>query len=246
MNLTWPVRKHTFGALLITALFAVLLAGCQPVPIPQAATSTPAPAAIPASTPAGSTAAATATVQPTPATGAAPAAPQISVQTSQPVAVADAAAPALISIPEISLDAPVVPMDWRVAEVAGKRTTVWSLPDNALGWHSNSVGAGAAGNLVISGHQLLGEGLLAPIALGEVAIGQEILVTDAEGTVFVYQVSEVSEPIAISEDAKAEASLAATWTGQGGEPRLTLITGWPDFSSTHRVFVTAIFVGVQP
>lgn len=137
-------------------------------------------------------------------------------------------------------------MGWRVAEVAGKRTTVWSLPDNALGWHSNSVGAGAAGNLVISGHQLLGEGLLAPIALGEVAIGQEILVTDAEGTVFVYQVSQVSEPIAISDDIAAEESLAASWTAQSGDARLTLITGWPDFSSTHRVFVTALFVGVQP
>jgi hypothetical protein len=246
MNLTWPVRKHTFGALLITALFAVLLAGCEPMPIPEAATSTPAPTEIPASTPAGSAAAAKATVQPTPSTSAAPAAPRPSVQTSQPVAVADAAAPALISIPEISLDAPVLPMGWRVAEVAGKRTTVWSLPDNALGWHSNSVGAGAAGNLVISGHQLLGEGLLAPIALGEVAIGQEILVTDAEGTVFVYQVSQVSEPIAISDDIAAEESLAASWTAQSGDARLTLITGWPDFSSTHRVFVTALFVGVQP
>lgn len=236
MNPRQSLLKDKFGALFVTillALLAVLLAGCQPMPIPEAATSTPAP------TPA-------ATAQPTASPGGTAVASQPSVPTSKPLAVADAAPPTLLSIPEISLDASVVPMEWRVAEVAGKRTTVWSLPADALGWHSNSVGAGAAGNLVISGHQLLGEGLLAPVALGEVAIGQEILVTDAEATVFVYQISEVSEPIVISEDRATEEGLAASWTTQSGDPRLTLITGWPDFSSTHRIFVTALFVGVQP
>lgn len=235
MNPKRSLRKHTFGVLFVLALFAVLLAGCEPLPIPEAATSTPGPAASAATAP-------TATAQP-----AAPAvAQQPSVQTGKPVAVEDAAAPSQLSIPAIGLEVPVVAMGWQVTEVAGKRTTAWVLPEDALGWHSNSVGAGAAGNLVISGHQLLGAGLLAPVALGEAAIGQEILVTDAEGTVFVYQVSEVSEPIAISEDLADEESVAATWTAQSGEPRLTLITGWPDFSSTHRIIVTAPFVGVQP
>jgi len=137
-------------------------------------------------------------------------------------------------------------MGWRVSEVAGKRTTVWELPDDALGWHSNSAGAGSVGNLVISGHQLLGEALLAPLALGEVVLDQEILVTDVAGQVFVYRVSEVSEPLAISDDLAAEEKLGAAMTDQSGTPRLTLVTGWPDFSSTHRVFVVADFIGVQP
>ena len=239
MNPTWSRRKQTIGSLLVTALFAILLAGCEPAPIPEAATSTPAP---PTPTTIASTSTAT---QPTPASGAVETAPQPSVQTSEAVAMQDAAAPSQLSIPAIGLEVPVVPMEWRVTEVAGKRTTAWVLPSDALGWHSNSVGAGAEGNLIISGHQLLGEGLLAPIAVGEVTIGQEILITDAKGTVFVYQVSAISEPIAISEDAASEESAAAAWTAQGGDPRLTLITGWPDFSSTHRIFVTALFVGVQ-
>ena len=240
MNPKWSLRKHTFSVLLVLALFAVLLAGCEPMPIPEAATSTPMP---PTPTAAAATAA---TATPEESTdSAAPAAAQPSVETSEPISVEDAAAPSQLSIPAIDLEVPVVAMGWQVTEVAGKRTTAWVLPEDALGWHSNSVGAGAAGNLVISGHQLLGAGLLAPIALGEVAIGQEILVTDAEGTVFVYQVSEVSEPIAISEDLADEESVASTWTAQSGDARLTLITGWPDFSSTHRIFVTALFVGVQ-
>ncbi len=240
MNPKRSLRKHTFSVLLVLALFAVLLAGCEPIPIPEAATSTPEP---PTPTAAAATAA-TATPGAS-ADSAAPAAAQPMVETSEPIAVEDAAAPSQLSIPELGLEVPVVSMAWQVTEVAGKRTTAWVLPGDALGWQSNSVGAGAAGNLVISGHQLLGEGLLATIALGEVAVGQEILVTDAEGTVFVYQVSEVSEPIAISEDLADEESVAATWTAQSGDARLTLITGWPDFSSTHRIFVTALFVGVQ-
>lgn len=244
MNPTWSLRNHTFG-LLVLALFALLLAGCEPAPIPEAATSTPAPATTQA---AGATAA---TATPRASAGsAAPAVPapaaQRSVQTSEPIPAADATAPSQLSIPAIDLEMPVMAMGWQVAEVAGNRTTVWVLPEDALGWHPNSVGAGAAGNLVISGHQLLGSGLLAPVALGEVAVSQEILITDAEGTVFVYQVSEISEPIAISEELANEESVAAAWTAQSGDARLTLITGWPDFSSTHRIFVTALFVGVQP
>lgn len=240
MNPKWSLRKHTFGVLLVLALFTVLLAGCEPMPIPEAATSTPMP---PTPTAAAATAA-TATPEAN-TDSAAPAVAQPAVQISEPVAVEDATAPSLLSIPEIDLVVPVVSLAWRVTEVAGKRTTAWVLPGDALGWHSNSVGAGAAGNLVISGHQLLGDGLLAPVALGEVAVGQEILITDSEGTVFVYQVSEVSEPIEISGDMASEESVAATWTAQGGDARLTLITGWPDFSSTHRIFVTALFIGVQ-
>ncbi|MFZ1755291.1 MAG: class F sortase [Caldilineaceae bacterium] len=234
MKLISTVRQRAFGLALLSTLFVLLLAGCQPVPIPEAATSTPPPP-----TP---TAAATSVS----AQSAATATPSPGVERTDALAPEDTAPPSRLSIPAIGMDVPVVPMSWRVADVAGKRTTVWVLPDDALGWHVNSVGAGAAGNLVISGHQLLGDALLAPLALGEVVVGQEIHITDTDGNVFVYQVSEVSEPIEISEDPAAEENLDAEMTAQSGTPRLTLITGWPDFSSTHRIFVTAEFVGAQP
>lgn len=232
MNRTWSLSRTKYGHLLACLLVVALLAGCEPMPIPAAATNTPPP-------PTPKPAAAVAQTQP-------PAAAVPAVQAAQPLAAAEAAPPVRISIPEIGLEVAVAPMTWRVADVAGKRTTVWVLPEDAAGWHPNSGLAGAAGNLVISGHHLLGEAPFAAIALGEVAVGQEILITDSQGRVFVYQVSEIGEPVAIGNDPAEETKLAQAMTNQSGDPRLTLISGWPDFSSTHRVFVTALFVGVQP
>jgi sortase (surface protein transpeptidase) len=133
-------------------------------------------------------------------------------------------------------------MGWRVSEVNGVRTTVWVLPNKGAGWHLNSAGAGAAGNVVISGHQLLGDAAFAPIALGDVVAGQEILLTDTEGQVFTYEVIEVSEPLPLPNTAEEEQALAAQYATQTDVPTLTLISGWPDFSSTHRLIVVAELV----
>lgn len=233
MNRTRSLWRTAYGRLLACLFLVILLAGCEPMPAPAAATSTPAPTAKPAAT---ATPAASSVAAPAPAVVAA----------SEPLADSETAPPARIRIPEIGMDVAVQPMGWRVTEVAGQRTTVWVLPDAAAGWHPNSGRAGGAGNVVISGHQLLGDAPFAPIALGEVAVGQEILLTDSQGQVFVYQVSEVSDPLVIEEDPSKEMKLGEEIAAQKGDPRLTLISGWPDFSSTHRVVVTALFVGVQP
>lgn len=216
------IRMHAAGLCIVLTL--LFLAGCEPAPIPQAATSTPPPPTAPAAPDAAATAA-----------------PE--VEAIDALDPEEATAPARLEIPEIGLDVPVVPMGWEVTEVGDQRTTVWVLPEDALGWHPNSAGAGAEGNSVLSGHQLLGDGLLAPLALGEVAVGQEIHLTDGEGRVFVYRVREVSEPQPISDDMAEEETLSAALTDQSGSPRLTLITGWPDFSSTHRIYAVADFVG---
>lgn len=243
MNWTWSLRQRQLGGFLIGCLLVLLLAGCEPAPLPEAATSTPAPPTatpIPSPTP---RAAAQSGGQPSAGQTAVQAAP---VQDTSPLAGDEALPPVRLAIPAIGLDVAVAPMSWRIADVQGKRTTVWVLPDSAAGWHPNSAGAGAAGNLVISGHQLLGDAPFAQIALGEMAVGQEILVTDGDERVFVYRVTEVGEPVAISDDLAAEEAFAAALTSQQGEPRLTLISGWPDFSSTHRIYVVAAFVGAQP
>jgi sortase (surface protein transpeptidase) len=151
-------------------------------------------------------------------------------------------APVSLAIPEIDLMVAVTPMEWRVAEVNGTRTTIWSLPDEGAGWHPNSAVLGAEGNIVISGHQLFGDAPFAAIALGDVEIGQELLLTAANGTVFTYRVVEVSEPLPISKNFEQEATLAAPYLAQSDEPGVTLISGWPDFSSTHRIIVTAQLV----
>lgn len=147
--------------------------------------------------------------------------------------------PVSLRIPEIELAVDVVPMQWRVAEVDGQRTTVWVLPNEGAGWHPNSAKLGDPGNVVISGHQLLGDAPFAAIALGDVTVDQEILLSDESGEVFTYRVTEVTDPLPIPTSFSEESVLAARFTSETETPTLTLISGWPDFSSTHRVVVIA-------
>lgn len=229
MNFIAANRTKGHLALLCVALVVFLLAGCEPMPAPAAATSTP--------------------ISPTPTSASSEAvavAPLSTIQDLPPLTSAEAEPPVRLAIPVLNLDADVVPMGWQMAQIGEQRTTVWVVPDDALGWHPNTAKAGAEGNTVISGHQLLGDALLAPLSLGEVAPGQEIHVTDREGRIFVYQIREVSEPQVISEEVTEEEDLNAALTNQSGTPRLTLITGWPDFSSTHRIYAVAPYIGTLP
>jgi sortase (surface protein transpeptidase) len=235
MNQTYCITNLLRRSWLLALLLTMLLAGCQPAtnqPV-VAVAATPLP-------PAPMEPAATRTTIPTPA----PATPQTATQAAEPVSADEASAPVQLSIPAIGLDVAVSPMGWQVTEVDGTRTTVWALPEAGVGWHPDSALAGSEGNVVISGHQLLGDAAFAPLTLGDVVAGQEVLLTDSEGRTFVYQVTAVSEPLPISDASSEELALAAQYTAQSSDPELTLITGWPDFSSTHRLFVSAKFVGV--
>ncbi len=162
---------------------------------------------------------------------------------ADPLPPEEALPPARLQIPDIGLDVPVVPMGWRIAVIGGVRTTEWIVPEDAAGWHVNSSKAGARGNVVLSGHQLLGAAVFQPIALGDVQEGQEIRLTDTAGRTFVYQVQQVSEPVPIGVDLVQERAIAAQYTGPTEAARLTLVTGWPDYASTHRVFVVAEWRG---
>ncbi len=161
------------------------------------------------------------------------------VATTVPTSAQVAAPPVSLRIAEIEMEVEISPLTWRVSEVEGKRTTIWVLPSEGAGWHPNSAGVGAVGNMIISGNQLLGDAAFAPIALGDVEVGQEIEVTDSNGNVFVYTVINVTEPLPLTNNLQEEESLAETYLGQGNQSLLTLVTGWPDFSSTARVIVIA-------
>lgn len=162
----------------------------------------------------------------------------------EPLSLEQAVPPVGLSIPAIELETVVEPMGWSVAEENGQRTTKWIVPEAAAGWHVNSAGAGASGNTILSGHQIQGDAIFAPIALGEVVVGQQVLVEDEEGVVFVYEIVDISEPIPVSGASAAEEEAALAFVSDDGEAVLTLITGWPDFTTTHRVFVRAALSGV--
>ena len=165
------------------------------------------------------------------------------IETITPLAVAQALPPVLFQLPELDIEFRVVPMGWTIVEKEGARTTQWVVPADAAGWHVNSAGAGAAGNTILSGHQAVGEAVFAPLALGEIQVGQQILLTAEDGTVYAYQVTDVSQPIPIVGATESDKQQAAAYTAPSDEPKLTLITGWPDFSTTHRIFAVAELAG---
>lgn len=162
--------------------------------------------------------------------------------TVQPLDPADAAAPVRLQIPAIGLDVPVAPMGWRVVTVEGERTTAWDVPLDAVGWHAGSPGAGTAGNVLLSGRQADGDALLSPLALGSVVPGQDVILTDENGVDFVYRVREVSKPIPISGVTEEEQASAFAYLAETDGAQLTLITGWPEFTTTHRIFAVADLV----
>ena len=169
--------------------------------------------------------------------------PSVTLSSRTPLPAAQAVAPVRIAIPVLDFAAPVGPMAWQVTEVGGERRAVWQVPADKAGWHINSAGAGAQGNLVISGHHLQGEAVFARITNGEVTVGQQILVTDEKGRTFVYQVTEVSSPIPQLGATAADQARAAAYIAPSAQAKLTLMTGWPAFSNTHYLFVVAQFVG---
>jgi Sortase domain len=166
---------------------------------------------------------------------------------SAEVVEAEAAPPIRLHFAALDLTVAVEPMAWIVADVNGERQAVWEIPQLNAGWHLNSAMVGAPGNMIISGHHLQGAAVFAPLARGELRIGDPILVTDEQGQTYTYEVSEVADPLPAAGATTAESEQAASYLAPTVESRLTLVTGWPDFSDTHYLFVVAQLVGpTQP
>jgi hypothetical protein len=160
-----------------------------------------------------------------------------------PLAPAEAQPPATLALADLGLQLAIEPMGWVVTENNGERTTEWIVPTDTVGWHANSVGAGGAGNLLLSGHQALGSAVFAPLALGDIVVGQEIELIDRTGESFRYRVIEVSEPIPILGATEEDNALARSYVQPSESAILTLMTGWPDFTTTHRIFAVAEYLG---
>lgn len=151
--------------------------------------------------------------------------------------------PTLLRIPELALELPITTMGWVVTEANGQRSTEWIIPLDSIGWHVNSAGAGGTGNTILTGHQSSGAALFAPLALGDIIVGQELQLVDESGQIFLYQVREISEPIPLVGATEEDNALAQTYAAPTDTAQLTLVTGWPDFTTTHRIFAVADYVG---
>ncbi len=168
----------------------------------------------------------------------------LTLQSTTPLTNAAAGMPIALVAPDIGLTVPIEAMGWQVTQVEGERKAVWEVPQKSAGWHINSARPGTVGNMVLSGHHLLEAAVFAPLARGELTVGESLLITDDQGRTFIYQVREIGDPIPAiggtpEDQARAEAYLAPT-----DQATLTLVTGWPDFSDTHYLFIRADFVGL--
>lgn len=221
------VEKFTFSRRVLSVplaamLLALLLIGCQLVQPLEPTTET--------------------TTEPT--TEAIAEASSVDLAASIPLT--EALPPVALRIAEINLDLPIETMGWVVTEVNGQRTTEWVMPTDVVGWHANSAGAGGTGNTILSGYQAAGAAILAPLALGDIMVDQELELVDSAGNRFLYRVVEVSEPLPLLGTTEEDNTLMRSYVQPSELPILTLMTGWPDFTTTHRIFAVAEYVGRAP
>lgn len=163
---------------------------------------------------------------------------------AEPLSLDDALPPVNLAIPEIDLEIDVTPMGWRISQTESGDTTAWDVPYSTAGWHVTSAGAGAEGNVVISGHQVIGEAVFEALALGEVEVGQQIYLTNEDDETFVYEVMTVADPIPLVGATVQDLESAESYVAPSEDATLTLVTGWPDFSTTHYLFISAEYIGL--
>jgi sortase A len=163
-------------------------------------------------------------------------------------------APVRISIPDLKIDARVVPMGWEVVQTKTGPVSEWVIPKDAAGHHINSAGLGEPGNLVISGHNNIEGQVFRPISLAwdndsrtkvdaftdksEILTGRTIELFDAAGNKRAYSITEfyrlndTGVPLQQRLD-------NARFLLQTEDERVTLVTCWPPNNNTHRLIVIA-------
>jgi len=160
-----------------------------------------------------------------------------SAPTAVPLAIAiplAAVPPTELHIPSIDLVAPIVPVGWREADVAGN--VVWDDPGAAVGWVDSSALPGAKSNVVLAGHHNIHGEVFRDLV--DVAIGDPVVLHAGEQS-YRYV---VRERFIIPEKYVSEAQREqnALWIAPTIDERLTMITCWPFRDNTHRLIVIAM------
>jgi sortase A len=147
---------------------------------------------------------------------------QVSLDTTQ--------IPVRIAIPALGLEAPIVPVgleeDGAMAAPAD--------PDT-VGWYELGPGIGGAGNAILAGHVDWGGSLRAFGLLKWLEPGDEIVVSDADGTGLTYRVIW-------SRMVDAEESSVDEIFAQGSAEELTLITCGGTFDHASHQYLSRLVV----
>ncbi len=148
-----------------------------------------------------------------------------------------------LEIPAINLTTQVVERGWHAApQLDGTLISQWDEIDFAAGWHKNSATPGQPGNVVISGHSNTGGSIFRD--LWQLKPGAMIYVNHnrVRYGYAVEQVTVEQETFA----SEAQRNVNAAYIQQTDDNRLTLVTCWPWYSDSHRVFVVAKLKSMAP
>lgn len=145
--------------------------------------------------------------------------------------------PTYIRIPDIDLEAPIVPIGWKTVQVRGTPQAMWDVPDwRAAGWHEISVPLRVIGNTVLNGHNTTKGEVFRD--LYKLKAGALIMVDGEDGGVYTYTVQEVL--ILPEAGQPLEVRIAnAAYTQPTDDERLTLVTCHPYGSLDNRLIVIA-------
>lgn len=144
--------------------------------------------------------------------------------------------PDRIMIPVINLDAPIVPVSFKLVSVDDQNFEQWLVPNRfAAGWQDTTALLGMPGNTVLNGHhneygKVFG-------SLVRLEIGDAIEVYSGSKA-FRYI---VAEKLLLPERYQPlEKRIEnARWILPTEDERLTLVTCWPAQSNTHRLIIVA-------
>lgn len=142
--------------------------------------------------------------------------------------------PQRLQVPAIGVDTVIEPMGWsQVQQDDGTFATLWDVVDFAAGWHMNSSLPDRRGNVVLSGHNTIGGSVFRD--LFQLQQGDDIVLLH-DDQAHEYEINSV---IVVPEQyASHEQRLEnASYMGDFGDDRITLISCWPPGSASHRVIV---------
>ncbi|HRW10238.1 MAG TPA: sortase [Caldilineaceae bacterium] len=148
-----------------------------------------------------------------------------------------------LEIPAVRLATAVTNRGWHaVTQADGTIINAWDEVDYVAGWHKNSATPGQPGNVVISGHSNTAGSIFRD--LWQLQPGALIYLNHNRVRYgYVIETVTIEEETFASETQRNE---NAAYLQQTKDSRLTLITCWPWYSDTHRVFVVAKLKSMAP
>lgn len=145
--------------------------------------------------------------------------------------------PVRLFIPDIDLEAPIVPIGWKYVEIGGVRQPIWDVPNRrAAGWHETSAKIGVPGNTVLNGHNTSNGEVFR--YLYKLEVGATIMVEADNGATYTYT---ITEKLILPEAGRSlEVRIKnAQYILPTADERLTLVTCHPYNSLANRLLIIA-------